>query len=120
MSERLLYASVGLVAMLFMFLAASLAMSSLSIASERYEIGQLVKRDDVFACRTLKLALKIQKLGIAPENYGAVIENNDCYFLDRFDHIPQKFVLRANELSVYETLHAAPDTRLGTMYIIVP
>ncbi len=89
-------------------------------ASDNYSVGSMAKGDDLFACRTEKLALKIQKSGLAPENLGAAIENNDCFFLDRFDHIPQRLVLRANELSVYETLAQGKNEKLGSLYIVVP
>ena len=91
-----------------------------AVASERYGLGVLVEGDDLFACRTEKLALKIQKSGLAPENLGAAIENNDCFFLDRFDHIPRRLVLRANALTVYETEAQGKNARLGALFIVVP
>jgi hypothetical protein len=89
-------------------------------ASENYPVGTLVQGDDLFACRTEKLALKIQKSGLAPENLGAAIENNDCFFLDRFDHIPRRLILRANDLSVLATEAQGKNARLGIFYIVVP
>lgn len=91
-----------------------------AVASERYVLGQLVEADDVFGCLTEKLALKIQKSGLAPENLGAAIENNDCFFLDRFDHIPTRLVLRANELSVLEVSAQGRNASLGTLFLVVP
>jgi hypothetical protein len=107
-------------ACLLVLLAGLGAMSHGAFASDKYSVGSLAKGDDLFACRTEKLALKIQKSGLAPENLGAAIENNDCFFLDRFDHIPQRLILRANELSVYETLAQGKNEKLGSLYIVVP
>lgn len=89
-------------------------------ASDHYALGDLVQGDEVFACRTEALALKIQKSGLAPENLGAAIENNDCFFLDRFDHVPVRLVLRANDLSVFEVDAKGRNARLGTLFIVVP
>ncbi|MCV6575823.1 MAG: hypothetical protein OIF58_08825 [Cohaesibacter sp.] len=107
-------ANLGFFCLIFVFLG------SFAQASERYVIGDLVQGDEVFACRTESLALKIQKSGLAPENLGAAIENNDCFFLDRFDHVPVRLVLRANDLSVFEVDAKGRNVRLGTLFVVIP
>ena len=92
------------------------ALSGVAMADDLYPVGRLVQGDDIFACGSEALAEKIQKIGLAPENAGAIIENNDCFYLDRFDHTPVRHGKVSNDLLVLET----HSKRMGTFFAIVP
>lgn len=81
-----------------------------------YPLDVPVKQDALFFCKTEKLAEKIQKLGLDPQNAGAIIENQPCFFLNRFDHIPRRYGKIEDGLLVMEIDHAS----MGQLFAIVP
>ena len=87
-----------------------------AVPADFYPLGEKVVGDEFFACKTEKLALKIQKIGLAPENAGAIIENQPCFFLNRFDHIPRRHGNVMKDLMVMEVEHE----RMGLMVCYCP
>lgn len=81
-----------------------------------YPLNVPVEQDELFFCKTEKLAEKIQKLGLDPTNAGAIIENQPCFFLNRFDHVPRRYGKIEEGLLVMEIEHA----RMGQLFAIVP